>query len=90
MHFQGLNALNMPKKKGFLSSFEHISFSINKKYFKNIYDNLNYYVSFAIFQTYKNVILMRVYSLGWLVWSCFYLMCNSSCKEKFMVLILTF
>jgi hypothetical protein len=29
------------------------------------YDNPNYYASRVIFQTYKNVVLRRVHSLGW-------------------------
>jgi hypothetical protein len=57
---------------GFVSSFDHVKFVINGKYFKNIYDNLNYYVSLVIFQTYKNVVLKSVHSLGWLLWLCFY------------------
>jgi hypothetical protein len=55
-----------------MSSFDHVNFEINKKYFKNIYDNPNYYVFFVIFQTYKNEVLKRVHSLGWLLWLCFY------------------
>jgi hypothetical protein len=34
VHSQGLNALNMQIFNFFSSKFEHISFSINKKYFK--------------------------------------------------------
>ncbi len=50
-----------------MSSFDHVNFEINKKYFKNIYDNPNYYAFFVIFQTYKNEVLKRVHSLGWLL-----------------------
>jgi hypothetical protein len=49
----------------FVSSFEHANFAINEKYSKKNYDNPNYYVSFFIFQTYKNAILRNVHSLGW-------------------------
>jgi len=48
-------------------NFEHINFAINEKYSKNIYENPNYYGSFVIFQTYKNVVLMSVHSFGWLL-----------------------
>jgi len=47
-----------------VSSFEHINFVINEKYSKKIYDNPNYYASLMIFQTYKNVFLRNVHSLG--------------------------
>jgi hypothetical protein len=43
-----------------------------KNYSKNFYDNLIYYVSLNIFQTYKNIVLNNVHSLGWLLWLCFY------------------
>jgi hypothetical protein len=33
-----------------------------------------YYDFLAIFQTYKNVILKNVHSIGWLLWQCFYLL----------------
>jgi hypothetical protein len=46
-------------------SFEHVTFTINEKYFKKIYDNPNYFASLVIFQTYKNVVLRSVHSLGW-------------------------
>jgi hypothetical protein len=46
-------------------SFEHVNFLIIGKYSQKIYDNPNYYVSLVIFQTYKNVILKNVHSLGW-------------------------
>jgi hypothetical protein len=46
-----------------MSNFEHVNFAINEKYLKQ-YDNPNYYVSFMIFQTYKNAILESVHSLG--------------------------
>jgi hypothetical protein len=62
MHFWGLSALNMQKHFLFVSSFEHVNFAINKKYSNFFYDNPNYYY---IFQTYKNVVLRSVHSLGW-------------------------
>jgi hypothetical protein len=31
------------KKNWFVSNFEHVNFAINEKYFKNKYDNPNYY-----------------------------------------------
>jgi hypothetical protein len=49
-----------------VSNFEHINFAINGKYSKKN-DNPNYYASPVIFQTYKNVILRNVHSLGWLL-----------------------
>jgi hypothetical protein len=50
----------------FVSSFEHVNFATNENYSKKNYDNPNYYyVSFLIFQTYKNAILRNVHSLGW-------------------------
>jgi hypothetical protein len=65
VHFQGLNASNMQKHFLFVSNFEHVNFVINRKYSKNNYENPNYYVSFAIFETYKKVVLRSVHSLGW-------------------------
>jgi hypothetical protein len=56
VHSLSLNAFNMQKHFWFLSSFEHVDFAINEKYSKFFYDNLNYYVSFVIFQTYKNAL----------------------------------
>jgi hypothetical protein len=50
-----------------VSSFEHVKFAINKKKFKKILDNPNYYVSLVTFQTYKIVIVRNVPSLGWLL-----------------------
>jgi hypothetical protein len=47
--------------------FEHVNFVIKRKYSQNIYDNPNYYGSLLIFQTYKNVDLKSVHSLGWLL-----------------------
>jgi hypothetical protein len=44
--------------------FEHIKFVINGKYSQKNYDNPNYYASFMIFQTYKNVVLKIVHSFG--------------------------
>jgi hypothetical protein len=35
--------------------------------FQKDYGNPNYYASFAIFSTYKNVVLKSVHSLGWLL-----------------------
>jgi hypothetical protein len=72
IHSQGLSALNMQKHFWFVSSFEHVNFAINGKYSKKNYDNPNYYDSLVIFQTYKNVILRSVHSLGWLLWLWFY------------------
>jgi hypothetical protein len=54
----------MQKHFCFLSSFEHVDFAINENYSKNIYDNPNYYVSFVIFQTYKNA--LKEYPLIWI------------------------
>jgi hypothetical protein len=50
-----------------MSSFEHVNFAINGKYFPKNYDNPNYYASLVIFQTYKNVALRSVHSFGWLL-----------------------
>jgi hypothetical protein len=47
-----------------VSNFEHVNFAINGKYSKNNNDNPNYYASFVIFQTYKNVVSKNVHSLG--------------------------
>jgi hypothetical protein len=57
----------MHKYFWFASSFEHVKFAINEKYSKNNNYNPNYYVSFVIFQTYKNVVLRNVHSLRWLL-----------------------
>jgi hypothetical protein len=38
-------------------------FAINGKYSHKNYENPNYYVSFVIFQTYKNAILRNINSL---------------------------
>jgi len=57
----------------FVSSFGHVNFVINGKYSQKNYDNPNYYVSLVIFQTYKNVVLKSVHSLGWFLWLWFYL-----------------
>jgi hypothetical protein len=65
VHFRGSSDLNMQKHFLFWSNFEHINFVINGKYSKNIYDNPNYYASLVIFQTYKNVVLRSIHSLGW-------------------------
>jgi hypothetical protein len=43
------------------------NFEINRKHFQKNYDNPNCYAFFAIFQTYKNEVLKRVHSLGWLL-----------------------
>ncbi len=65
--------LNMKKHFWFVSSFEHVNFAINGKLFQKQYDNPNYYASFMIFQTYKNVVFLRsVLSLRWLLWLWFY------------------
>jgi hypothetical protein len=66
VHFQYLNVLNMQKH------LWHVNFAINEKYSKNNYDNPNYYASHLIFQTYKNVVLGNVPSLGWFLWLWFY------------------
>jgi hypothetical protein len=71
VHSQNLNALNMQKHFLFVSNFEHVNFTINGKYSKNIYDNPNYHLH-VIFQTYKNVVLNNIHSLGWLLLLCFY------------------
>jgi hypothetical protein len=42
-----------------VSSFEHVNFAINGKYFRKDYDNPNYYASLLIFQTYKNTIIIK-------------------------------
>ncbi len=76
VHFWSLSVLNMQKHFWFLSSFEHVNFAINGKYSKSFYDNPNYYASLVIFQTYKNVVLKSVHSLGWLLWLWFYLIFN--------------
>jgi len=34
------------------------------EYFQNNNDNPNFYVSFVIFQTYENVVLRNVHSIG--------------------------
>jgi hypothetical protein len=47
-----------------ISSFDHVNFENNRKYFKNIYDNPNYYAFFVIFHTYKNEVLKKVIHLG--------------------------
>jgi hypothetical protein len=65
VHSQGLSALNMQKKNWFVSSFEHVNYAINGKYSKNNSNNLNYYVSLVIFQTYTNIVLKSVHSFGW-------------------------
>jgi hypothetical protein len=74
---QGLSALNMQKHFWFVSSFEHVNFAVNRKYFKKINDNSNYYVFLVIFQTYKNAISRNVHSLGLLLWLWFYLFQSS-------------
>jgi hypothetical protein len=52
----------MQKHFSFVSIFEHVKFAVNGKYSKNIYDNLNYYVSLVVFQTYKNAILRSAFT----------------------------
>jgi hypothetical protein len=56
----------------FVLSFECVNFVVNEKYSKRNYDNLNYYASLMIFQTYKNVVLRSAHSFGWLLWIWFY------------------
>jgi hypothetical protein len=46
----------MQKHFWFVLSFEHVNFVINEKYSQKSYENLNYYASLVIFQTYKNVV----------------------------------
>ncbi len=70
--FSRFECFERAKKNWFVLSFEHVNFTINGKYSKFVYDNLNYYASLVIFQTYKNVVLKSVHSLGWLLWLCFY------------------
>jgi hypothetical protein len=62
---------DMQKHFWFVSNFEHVNFIINGKYSKIFYENPNYYVSFVIFQTYKNAILRSVYPFGWFLLLCF-------------------
>jgi hypothetical protein len=50
----------------FVSSFEHVKFAINEKYFPKNFDNPNYYASLVLFQTYKNV--KNVRSFEWFLW----------------------
>ncbi len=57
VHFWSLSAFNMKFKKKIVSRFTHVNFVNNGKYSKKHYDDLNYYASFVIFQTYKNVVL---------------------------------
>jgi hypothetical protein len=72
IHFRSLSALNMQNNIWFMSNFEHVNFAINEKIPKVHYDNWNYNVSLVIFQTYKNVILGNVHSLGWFILLSFY------------------
>jgi hypothetical protein len=58
VHSQDSTALNMQKHFLFVSSFKHVNFAINGKYFKNCCASL------VIFQTYKHVVLRSVHSLG--------------------------
>jgi len=60
-------SLNMKKIILLMSNFDNIKFVINGKYSKKIYENLNYYVSLVIFQTYKIVVLNNVHYLGGLL-----------------------
>jgi hypothetical protein len=83
VHSWCLNALNMQKHFWYVSSFEHINLEINEKYSKTNYDNPNYYASFVIFQTYKNVVLKNVHSFGQLLWLCFYPRIISSKRTMF-------
>jgi hypothetical protein len=43
-------------------SFEHVNFAINGKHSPKNYDNPNYYASFMIFQTYKNIIKKKMFT----------------------------
>jgi len=67
VHYQDLRALNMQKYFLLVSCFEHVNFTINRKNSKRPYDNPNYCASLMIFQTYKNVVLKSVHSLGWIL-----------------------
>ncbi len=67
VHSQSLNALSMQKHFFFVSSFKHVNLATNGKYSNFFYDNSKYYASLMIFQTYKNVVLRSVHSLGWLL-----------------------
>jgi hypothetical protein len=60
------------KEFRFVSNFEHVICAINGKYSKNFYENINYSASLVIFQTYKNIVLRNVHSLGWFLSLCFY------------------
>ncbi len=71
--FQSLSVFNMQKHFWLVSSFKNVNFAVNGKYSKTNYDNPNYYVSFVIFQTYKNIIKKSVHSLEWFLLLCFYL-----------------
>jgi len=43
IHSASLNVLNMQFFFGCVSNFKHINFAIDEKYFKNFYNNPNYY-----------------------------------------------
>ncbi len=69
----------MQKHFSFVSNFEHIKFSINGKYSNFFYDNPNYYVSFVIFQTYKNEIFFKCPVIWVALWPCFF---PHACQQK--------
>ncbi len=56
--------------KSIIFKVKSIFIQISQKH----YDNPNYYVSLVIFQTYKNIVLRNVHSLGWFLWPWFYLL----------------
>jgi hypothetical protein len=67
VHFRGLSALNMQKHFLFVSSFKHVSFIVNETYSKKILQSKPLCFLYMIFETYKNVVLNNVHSLGWLL-----------------------
>jgi hypothetical protein len=60
---QGFECFEHAKHFLFVSSFEHVNFAINEKYFKKVNDNPNYYVSLMIFQAHKNAISTKDFNL---------------------------
>jgi hypothetical protein len=56
IHSWGLNALYMQKYFWFVSSFEHVKFTISEKHSQNIMTIQTIMLPFVIFQTYKNAI----------------------------------
>jgi len=80
VHFRGLSILNMQKHFWFISSFEHVSFIVNETYSKKKWQSKSLCFLYVIFQTYKNVVLSNVHSLGWLLWLWFYPICVNGKK----------